>query len=131
MFSLYKVCTISISIKKKLDSSKTYTQTSKDIKYIIYNHTIFSLSCFRLILKGTRISFIRCNGYRRSIKRLYKARFIAYPSSCTTNELSKLLTSWLTSIKTQAVKYRETVYMKDPINIFFLCVSIKIWCCFK
>ena len=33
-------------------------------------------------------------------KKTYKARFIAYSSSCTTTEHSKLLTSCLTAVKT-------------------------------
>ena len=32
-------------------------------------------------------------------KRSYRARFLANSSSCTTNEISKLLTSCLTAIK--------------------------------
>ena len=40
----------------------------------------------------------------------YKARFIANSSSCTTTELSKLLTSCLTAIKSHVIRYCETVY---------------------
>ena len=43
-------------------------------------------------------------------KRPYKARFIANSSSCTTTELSKLLTSCLTAIKSHVISYCETVY---------------------
>ena len=43
-------------------------------------------------------------------KRPYKARFIANSSSCTTTELSKLLTSSLTAIKSHVIRYCETVY---------------------
>ena len=43
-------------------------------------------------------------------KRPYKARFIANSSSCTTTELSKLLTSCLAAIKSHVVGYCETVY---------------------
>ena len=43
-------------------------------------------------------------------KRPYKARFIANSSSCTTTEISKLLTSCLTAIKAKVIKYCETVY---------------------
>ena len=42
-------------------------------------------------------------------KRPYKARF-ANSSSCTTTELSKLLTSCLTAIKSHVIRYCETVY---------------------
>ena len=46
-------------------------------------------------------------------KRPYKARFIANSSSCTSTELSKLLTSCLTAIKAKFKKYCETVYERS------------------
>ena len=49
-------------------------------------------------LKKIETQFLRCTGYLNSIKN-YKARFIANSSSCTTTELSKLLTSCLTAVK--------------------------------
>ena len=49
-------------------------------------------------LKKTNIKFLRCTGYLNSIK-IHKARCIANSSSCTTTELSKLLTSCLTAVK--------------------------------
>ena len=52
-------------------------------------------------------------------KRPYKARFIAYSSSCTTTELSKLLTSFLTAIKAKVVKYYVTVYERSGKNMFW------------
>ena len=51
-------------------------------------------------------------------KKPYKARFIANSSSCTTTELSKLLTSCLTTIKNHVIKYCEKS-MKGPVKIFF------------
>ena len=52
-------------------------------------------------------------------KRPYKARFIANSSSCTTTEISKLLTSCLTAIKAKVIKYCETVYEKSWKNMFW------------
>ena len=49
--------------------------------------------------KVTKTKFLPFTGYLNSIKP-YKARFIANSSSCTTTELSKLLTSCLTAVKT-------------------------------
>ena len=46
-------------------------------------------------------------------KRPYKARFIANFSSCTTTELSKLLTSCLISVKSRVIRYYETVYERS------------------
>ena len=55
-------------------------------------------------------------------KRPYKARFIANSSSCTTTELFKFLTSCLTAIKSQVIRYCETVYETSNKNWFW---SIK------
>ena len=51
-------------------------------------------------------------------KRPYKARFIANSSSCTTTELSKLLTSCLTAVKNPVIKYCEKVYEQSDKNLF-------------
>ena len=58
-------------------------------------------------------------------KRPYEARFIANSSSCTTRttELSKFLTSWLTAVKSRAIRYYEKVYERSSKNMFW---SIKI-----
>ena len=50
-------------------------------------------------------------------KKTYKARFIANSSSCTTTELSKLLTSCLTAVK-HVIKYCEKVYKISGKNLF-------------
>ena len=46
-------------------------------------------------------------------KRPYKAQFIANSSSCTTSELSKLLTSCLTAVKNHVIRYCEKVYERS------------------
>ena len=51
-------------------------------------------------------------------KRLYKARFIANSSSCTTTEFSKLLTA----VKNYVIRYCEKVYERSGKNLFW---SIK------
>ena len=53
-------------------------------------------------------------------KKTYKARFIANSSSCTTTELSKLLTSCLTTIKNHVIKYCEKVYERSGKNLFLV-----------
>ena len=47
-----------------------------------------------------------------------KLHFIANSSSCTTTELSKLLTSCLTAIKAKVIKYCESVYERSGKNMF-------------
>ena len=50
-------------------------------------------------------------------KRPHTARFIANSSSCTTTELSKLLTSCLTAVKSRVIRYYETVYERSRKNV--------------
>ena len=47
-------------------------------------------------------------------KRPYKSRFIAYSSACTTTELSILLTSCLTAIKTMSLNIAKH-FMKEMV----------------
>ena len=69
-------------------------------------------------LKKTKTRFLRCTGYLNSLK-TYKARFIANSSSCTTTELSKLLTSCLTAVKKHVIKYCKKVYERSGKNLFW------------
>ena len=55
-------------------------------------------------------------------KRPYKTRFVANSSSCTTTELSKLLTSCLTAVEIHVIRYCEKVYEGSGKNLFW---SIK------
>ena len=55
-------------------------------------------------------------------KRPYKSRFIAYFSSCTTIELSIVLTACLTAIKNHNIKYCTTVNETNGRKLFW---SIK------
>ena len=48
-----------------------------------------------------------------------KATIIANSSSCTTTELSKLLTSCLTAVKIHGIKYCEKVYERSGKNLFW------------
>ena len=58
-------------------------------------------------------------------KRPYKARFIANSSSCSTTELSKLLTSCFNTVKSHVIRYCEKVYERSGKNLFW---SIKNSC---
>ena len=69
-------------------------------------------------LKKTKTKFLRCTGYLNSIKP-HKARFIANSSSCTTTELSKLLTSCLTAVKNMLSSTVKR-YMRDSVDFGLL-----------
>ena len=70
-------------------------------------------------LKKIRTKFLHGTSYLNSIK-TYTARFIANSSSCTTTELSKLLTSCLTAVKKHVIKYCEKVYERSGKTYFGL-----------
>ena len=68
-------------------------------------------------------SFLRYTGYLPKLhKRPYKSCYIANSSACTTTELSILLTSCPTAIKTHVIEYCTTVYERIIKNLFW---SIK------
>ena len=67
---------------------------------------------------------LRCTGYLKSIKP-YKARFIANSSSCMTTELSKLLTSCLTAVKSMLSSIVKR-YMRDPVKTYFGLLKIQV-----
>ena len=55
-------------------------------------------------------------------KRPYKSRFISNSSHCSTTILSKHITSALTAVKDQVMKYSETDFSNSNVNYFW---SIK------
>ena len=75
-------------------------------------------------LKKTKKKFPLSTGYLNSIK-TYKARFIANSSSCTTAELSKLLTSCLTAVENM-LSSTEKRYMRVPVKIYFGLLKIQV-----
>ena len=77
------------------------------------------------MLMKTKRDVLHSIGYLNCTKKTYKARFIANSSSCTTTELSKSLTSCLTTIKIHVIKYCEKVCERSSKNLFW---SIKNPC---
>ena len=58
-------------------------------------------------------------------KNPYKARFIANSSSCTTTELSKLLTACLKAVK-KMLSTTVKRYMRDPVKTYFGLLKIQV-----
>ena len=111
------------TLKQELSTVKTYEQNRLDATYILIGiDAIWQLSLGCLLMR-TIASFLRyLNWLPKLHKRPYKARFNANSSSCTTSELSILLTSCLTAIKNHVIKYCTTVYERNGKNLFW---SIK------
>ena len=80
-------------------------------------------------LKKIKTKFLHCTYWLPKLhKKPYKARFIANSSSCTTTELSKLLTSCLTAVKMLKNMLSNIVkrYMRDPVKTYFGLLKIQV-----
>ena len=75
-------------------------------------------------LKKIKIKLLRYTGYLNS-KTPYNARFIANSSSCTTTELSKLLTSCLTAVK-NILSSTVKKYMRDLVKTYFGLLKFQV-----
>ena len=89
---------------------------------IVDGHGCHTALHFVSKLKKIKTKFLRCTGYLNSIKNPIKQDLFANSSSCTTTELSKLLTSCFTAVKNHVIKYCEKVYESSGKNLFW---SIK------
>ena len=112
------------TLKQELNGAKADEETSIDEKSVVYSHSNEISNKFAVDVKERQDRLPTMYWLPKLHKRLYKARFIANSSSCTTTELSKLLSSCLTAIKARVIKYCETVYKWSGKNMFW---SIKNW----
>ena len=87
---------------------------------------VFSQSGWQLILKRTRTSILRCIGYWSSIKDQFKERFSANSSSCTTTEITKLL-SYYFSCLTVVKKLACMSCMFVLVNVLIVAVLVNFW----
>ena len=116
------------TLKQELSGTKAYEQTSEKEKSVINNHIFHNATRFATLPVSFNEDQERLPTFYwlpKQHKIPYKARFIANSSSCTTTELSKLLTSCLTTIKNHVIKYCEKVYERSSKNLFW---SIKNSC---
>ena len=106
------------TLKQELSGTKAYEQTSEKEKSVINNHIFHNATRFAVSVNEDQERLPTFNWLPKLHKKPYKARFIANSSSCTTTELSKLLTSCLTTIKNHVIKYCEKVYERSGKNLF-------------
>ena len=69
------------------------------------------------MLRNAKTDFLRCIGCLSFTKDRIKHDLLH--SSCTTTELSKLLTSCLTAVKNHVIRYCEKVYERSGKNLFW------------
>ena len=87
------------TLKQELNGTKAYEEISIDEKSVVFSHSNEIPNKFAVDVKERQDMLPTMFWLHKLNKRPYKAMFIANSSSCTTIELSKLLTSCLTAIK--------------------------------
>ena len=110
------------TLKQELDGTRAYLETDTDEVSVVNAHLNDLPVKFSVCVNEGQDKLPTMHWLPKLHKRPYKARFIANSSSCTTTELSKLLTSCLTAIKSHVIRYCETVYETSNKNWFW---SIK------
>ena len=91
------------TLKQELNGTKAYKETSTDEKTVVNSHSNDLPYKFAVNVKERQDKLPTMYWLPRLHKRTYKARFIANSSSCTITELSKLLTSCLTAVKSRVI----------------------------
>ena len=111
------------TLKRELVDTNAYKlQPSLNERVIVDGHGCHTALHFGVKAKENQDKVPTLYWLPKLHKKTYKARFIANSSSCTTTELSKLLTSCLTAVKKHVIKYCEKVYERSDKNLFW---SIK------
>ena len=93
------------TLKQELNDTKAYEETSTDEKNVVNSHSNEFPYKFAENVKERQDKLPTIYWLPNLHKRLYKARFIANSSSCTTIYLSKLLSSCLTAVKSHVIYY--------------------------
>ena len=110
------------TLKQELDGTRASLETDTDEVSVVSAHLNDLPVKFSVCVNEGQDKLPTMYWLPKLHKRPYKARFIANSSSCTTAELSKLLTSCLTAIKSHVIRYCETVHETSNKNCFW---SIK------
>ena len=95
------------TLKQELSGTTAYKETSEEEKSVVNGHCNHLALKVSLCVEERQDRLPTMYWLPKLHKRPYKARFIANSSSCTTTELSKLLTSCLTAVKNHVIRYCE------------------------
>ena len=101
------------TLKQELTGTKGYKETSTDEKTVVNSHLNELPLKFSVGVKERQDILHTMYWLPKLHKRPYKARFIVNSKSGTTTELSELLTSCLTAVKSRVIRYYETVYERS------------------
>ena len=106
------------TLKQELDGTRAYLETDTDGISVVNSHLNDLPVKFSVCVNEVQDKLPTMYWLPELHNRPYKARFITNSSFCTTTELSKLLTSCLTAIKSHVIRYCETVYETSNKNWF-------------
>ena len=108
------------TLKLERNGTKAYKETTTDEKIVVNSHSNDLPYKFAVNVKERQDKLTTMYWLPKLHKRPYiKARFIANSSFCTTAELSKLLTSCFTAVKSRVIRYYETVHERSRKNMFW------------
>ena len=96
--------------KQELDGTRAYQEADSGEMSVVNAHLNESPVKFSICVNEGQNKLPTMYWLPKLHRRPYKSRFIANSSSCTTTELSKLLTSCLTAIKSHVIRYCDTVH---------------------
>ena len=107
------------TLKRELDDNNAYKlHPSLSERVIVDGHGCHTALHFGVKAKENQDKVPTLYWLNKLHENPYKARFIANSSSCTTTELSKLLTSCLTAVKNMLSSIVKR-YMRVPVKIYF------------
>ena len=114
------------TLKKELSTAKTYEHTRLDEMFIVDRHICHMAAKFGVFVDEDHSKIPTIYWLPILHIRPYKSRFIANSSSCTTIELSILLTFCLTAFQNHVIKYCTTIYERNGKNYFgLLKIQVK------
>ena len=114
------------TLKRELVETNAYKlQPSLSERVIVDGHGCHTALQFGVKAKENQDKVPTLYWLPKLHKKPYKARFIANSSSCTTTELSKLLTACLTAVKNMLSSIVKR-YMRDRVKTYFDLLKIQV-----
>ena len=114
------------TLKRELVDTNAYKlQPSLSERVIVDGHGCHTALHFGVKAKENQDKVPTLDWLPKLHKKPYKARFIANSSSCTTSELSKLLTSCLPAVKNMLSNIVKR-YWRDPVKTYFGLLKIQV-----
>ena len=115
------------TLKRELVDTNAYKlQPSLSERVIVDGHGCHTALHFGVKAKENQDKVPTLYWLPKLHKKPYKARFISNSSSCTTTELSKLLTSCLTAVKKNMLSNIVKRYMRDLVKTYFGRLKIQV-----